>query len=149
MSYHLIRHSKDTTAHTYLLWRTAGQPPGGDSSRPGDRQNTHHEAMAPSAVRTRSRWALRPGLIGADWGLVSNQGLIAHQPYKSHKAARRDTHRGETGGGKDSRIVGDGHRREFSFWSPQVTARRYPREGLLGRPTLLDYYFNKHLWKLS
>ena len=59
-----------------------------------------------------------PGLIGADWGLVSNQGLIALQLYNSHHAARRAAHKGETGGGKDSHIVGDGtrgNRKEFRF----------------------------------
>ena len=100
------------------LWRTAGQPPGGDSSRPGYRRSIHHEAMAPSAGRARSRRALRPRLIGSDWELVSNRGLIAHQLCKAHKAARRTAHRGESGGRKDSHIVGDscrGNRSEFSF----------------------------------
>ncbi|XP_052353154.1 uncharacterized protein LOC118368741 isoform X3 [Oncorhynchus keta] len=55
-----------------------GQPPGGDSSRPGDRRSIHPELMAPSAGCARSRRAPGPGLIGADWGLVRNQGLIAH-----------------------------------------------------------------------
>ena len=96
-----------------------------------------------------------PGLIVADWGLVSIQGLIAHQLYKSHKAARRAALREETGEGKDSHIVGEGtrgNRREFSFDPHRIQQdpeprRRYPGEGLLGETYsfLLNYYFNKHL----
>ena len=85
-----------------ILWRTAGQPPGGDSSRPDGRRSLHYEAMAPSAGRARSR------RLVSLW-LVSNQGLIAHQLYESHKAARRAAHKERDWGKKgDFCRVGDG-----------------------------------------
>ncbi|XP_071202725.1 GTPase IMAP family member 9-like [Salvelinus alpinus] len=65
--------------------------------------------MAPSAGRARSPWALRPGLIEADWELVSNQGRISHQLCEAHKSARRAAHRERTRGSlvqpADLRIV--------------------------------------------
>ena len=112
------------------MWRTAGQPPGGDSSRSGNRWSIHHEAMAPSAGCARSR--------RADCEQVSNQGRIAHQLCKAHKAARRAEYRG--GGRKDSRVIVDGYRgnkREFSFVPDRIQPdpeprRRYPGEGFMG-----------------
>jgi hypothetical protein len=86
---------------------------------------------------------------------VGNQGLIAHQLYESHKAARRAAHKERDLAKKDDfHVVGEGAELKggSSVFVPDriqqdpEPRRRYRGEGLTGEtyPFLMIYYLNRH-----